>query len=224
MAGLADMNAEVDRLRARISELERELGQRGDAPCSEPGPWRSRLEQERAAWSQERQRLQQRIARLDADQERARRLGAGRAAPAAGDGDDERVQQAHGRLLRAESYRRALCWQKRYLMVLLGGYQETEVLTLRRMTELTGGAFRADGRRYLPPAAKFRAAVWVAVAVRRMDFMVNRWRSGENTLEGASVPGLGLFSRRGAGVRWEGLLACGYHKMNYQRGCPHRAR
>ncbi|KAF0298281.1 Pericentrin [Amphibalanus amphitrite] len=172
MAGLADMNAEVDRLRSRVSELERELGQRGDAPCADSGPWRSRLEQERAAWSQERQRLQQRIARLDTEQERVRR------APAVGDGDDERLQYAYGRFLRAESYRRALCWQKRYLMVLLGGYQETEVLTLRRMTELTGGAFRTDARRYLPPAAKFRAAVWVAVAVRRMNFMVGRWKSG----------------------------------------------
>ncbi|XP_043210625.1 plectin-like isoform X3 [Amphibalanus amphitrite] len=172
MAGLADMNAEVDRLRSRVSELERELGQRGDAPSADSGPWRSRLEQERAAWSQERQRLQQRIARLDTEQERLRR------APAVGDGDDERLQYAYGRFLRAESYRRALCWQKRYLMVLLGGYQETEVLTLRRMTELTGGAFRTDARRYLSPAAKFRAAVWVVVAVRRMNFMVGRWKSG----------------------------------------------
>ena len=178
MTGLADINAEVDRLRARISELERELGQRGDAPSLESGPWRSRLEQERAAWSQERQRLQQRIARLDGEQERLRRLGAVRSAPASGDGDEARLQYAYGRFLRSESYRRALCWQKRYLMVLLGGYQETEVMTLRRMTQLTGGTFRPDGSRYLRPAAKFRAAVWVAVAVSRMAFMVNRWRAG----------------------------------------------
>ena len=175
MSGLVDINSELERLRSRITELEHELGQRGDAPSPSPGPWRSRLEQERAAWSQERQQLQQRISLLTTEQERLRRLGAGRAGDTA---DDARLQYAYGRFLRAESYRRALCWQKRYLMILLGGYQETEVMTLHRMTQLTGGRFRPDGRRCVTPLVKFRAAALVAVAVTRMGFMVNRWRSG----------------------------------------------
>ncbi|XP_037075026.1 pericentrin-like [Pollicipes pollicipes] len=184
VAGLADIDEEVERLRARIGDLERELGHRGDAPSAAgPGPWRDRLEAERSAWSQERQRLQQRIARLDAEQERLRR-----GQPRAGDGDDARLQYAYGRFLRAESYRRALCWQKRYLMVLLGGYQETETMTLQRMTQLTGGAFWPDGRRFLAPLAKFRAAAWVLIAVHRMAFMVHRWRAGRRSAGALTAP------------------------------------
>jgi A-kinase anchor protein 9 len=40
--------------------------------------------------------------------------------------------------LRSESYRKALAWQKRYLLLVLGGYQEAEAITVSRLAQLSG--------------------------------------------------------------------------------------
>ena len=42
------------------------------------------------------------------------------------------------KLLRAESYRKALVWQKRYLSLLLSSYQESEMLSLGRLARMSG--------------------------------------------------------------------------------------
>ena len=42
------------------------------------------------------------------------------------------------KLLRAESYRKALVWQKRYLSLLLSSYQESEILSLGRLARMSG--------------------------------------------------------------------------------------
>ena len=43
------------------------------------------------------------------------------------------------KLLRAESYRKALVWQKRYLSLLIMSYQESELLSLGRLARMSGG-------------------------------------------------------------------------------------
>ena len=43
------------------------------------------------------------------------------------------------KLLRAESYRKALIWQKRYLSLLIFSYQESELLSLGRLARMSGG-------------------------------------------------------------------------------------
>ena len=43
------------------------------------------------------------------------------------------------KLLRAESYRKALVWQKRYLSLLIFSYQESELLSLGRLARMSGG-------------------------------------------------------------------------------------
>jgi A-kinase anchor protein 9 len=48
------------------------------------------------------------------------------------------VKHLLGKYLRSESYRKALVWQKRYLLVVLGGYQESEALTVGRLAQLSG--------------------------------------------------------------------------------------
>ncbi|KAJ4436139.1 hypothetical protein ANN_18766 [Periplaneta americana] len=48
------------------------------------------------------------------------------------------VKNLLGKYLRAESYRKALVWQKRYLLVVLGGYQESEAITVSRLAHLSG--------------------------------------------------------------------------------------
>jgi hypothetical protein len=42
------------------------------------------------------------------------------------------------KFLRSESYRKALVWQKRYLLVVLRGYQEAEAITVSRLAQLSG--------------------------------------------------------------------------------------
>lgn len=48
------------------------------------------------------------------------------------------MKYLHGKYLRSESYRKALIWQKRYLLVVLGGYQESEAITVSRLAQLPG--------------------------------------------------------------------------------------
>lgn len=76
------------------------------------------------------------------------------------------VQRLYERYLRAESFRKALVYQKRYLLLLLGGFQECEQATLCLIAHM--------GARPSPPLssqhrplARFRAAVRVVVAVSR---------------------------------------------------------
>ena len=87
--------------------------------------------------------------------------------------DQLRQQEHHlrpdlyGKYLRSESYRKALIWQKRYLLVhIAGGYVDAEPV-LRVNREVLG------------PEGHFRAAVHAVIAIGRMQFLVRRWRSGK---------------------------------------------
>ena len=75
----------------------------------------------------------------------------------------------YSKFLRAESYRKALIWQKRYLLVQLsGGYFEQDPVLKVGPQSLTG-------------SARFRAAVHAVISVKRMRFLVARWRSGKRS-------------------------------------------
>jgi len=131
---------------------------------------------------------------LIAEVEAARRSAGGESFPIARCGSyggsiknipQEPQQQAvffYRRLLRAESYRKALVWQKRYLSLLLTSYQESELLSLSRLARMSGSRkmLVAD----VPPPEgsniRFRVVVHAMVAVSRMQFLVKRWRSSLN--------------------------------------------
>ena len=66
------------------------------------------------------------------------------------------------------SFRKALVWQKRYLLVVLSGGQPTPD-PLFKVT--TGQATHEGG--------KFVAAVHIVIAISRMKYLVKRWRSGK---------------------------------------------
>merc|ERR1719319_1802016 len=80
---------------------------------------------------------------------------------------EERGKSLYGRYLRAESFRKALVWQKRYLVVLLCGEGEGEPV------------LAVAPPRGLAPLARWRGAIHALVAVSRMKFLVRRWRSGK---------------------------------------------
>ena len=80
----------------------------------------------------------------------------------------------YGKFLRSESFRKALVWQKRYLLVLLCGELSPDpVLRVPRPARLHRGG-------------RFRAAVQAVVAVTRMRYLVRRWRTGKRA--GAHAP------------------------------------
>ncbi|XP_070776144.1 pericentrin [Enoplosus armatus] len=88
---------------------------------------------------------------------------------------NSRVQRLYERYLRAESFRKALVYQKRYLLLLLGGFQECEQATLCLIAHM--------GARPSPPLSsqrrplgRFRAAVRVVIAVSRMRFLTRKWQ------------------------------------------------
>ena len=87
------------------------------------------------------------------------------------------------KLLRAESYRKALVWQKRYLSLLIFSYQESELLSLGRLARMSGGRKmlisdipRPDGRN-----VQFRVVVHMIISISRMKFLVRRWKKTKKT-------------------------------------------
>ena len=90
------------------------------------------------------------------------------------------IQKLYGRCLRAESFRKALIYQKKYLLFLLGGFQETEAITLSMIAKMNDGT-NPDGtirpREYGKSRAfmRFRTAARVIIATSRMKFLVKKW-------------------------------------------------
>ncbi|KAF8569591.1 hypothetical protein P879_02671 [Paragonimus westermani] len=111
----------------------------------------------------------------------------------------ERFRNVHAHYLRAQSYRRALTFQKRYLLLLLGGFQypeEAVTASLGRpewmLTDHTAnGLVNCSGvlsHLTIPtPLRRFKTAVRAAQVIFRMRHMVNRWRrSGLYSSTGAA--------------------------------------
>lgn len=76
------------------------------------------------------------------------------------------VQRLYERYLRAESFRKALVYQKRYLLLLLGGFQECEQATLCLIATM-GVSTSPSLSSQRSPLGRFRAAARVVVAVSR---------------------------------------------------------
>ena len=76
-------------------------------------------------------------------------------------------QKTYERYARAESARKALVYQKKYLLLLIGGFQETEQSTLMVISKMGGtpdiGAITPRRK----PITRFRAAVRTVIAVQR---------------------------------------------------------
>ncbi|XP_041668237.1 pericentrin isoform X2 [Cheilinus undulatus] len=99
--------------------------------------------------------------------------------------NNSKLQRLYERYLRAESFRKALVYQKRYLLLLLGGFQECEQATLcliARMGAQPSPLLSSKHR----PLGRFRAAVRVVIAVSRMKFLTRKWNKAIRRL---SAPG-----------------------------------
>uniref|UniRef100_A0A3Q1FSN0 Pericentrin n=1 Tax=Acanthochromis polyacanthus TaxID=80966 RepID=A0A3Q1FSN0_9TELE len=89
--------------------------------------------------------------------------------------NSSKVQRLYERYLRAESFRKALVYQKRYLLLLIGGFQDCEQATLcliARMGARPSPPLSSQRR----PFGRFRAVVRVVIAVSRMRFLTRKWQ------------------------------------------------
>ncbi|MES9884611.1 MAG: hypothetical protein ABW185_27515 [Sedimenticola sp.] len=80
------------------------------------------------------------------------------------------IQRLYGKYLRAESFRKALVYQKKYLLLLLGGFQDTEETTLSLLGRMGASpAVESLHYRHYPrqPLTTFRGAVRVVIAIHR---------------------------------------------------------
>jgi hypothetical protein len=81
------------------------------------------------------------------------------------------------KFLRCEAYRKALIYQKRYLIILLTGYEDTEMYALNQIRRLTGCM---KTKSFIPKQKlnyrfRFRCYVRVVIGMIRMRWLVKKW-------------------------------------------------
>eukprot|EP00794_Sanderia_malayensis_P003343 gene3343-3832_t len=98
----------------------------------------------------------------------------------------QKIQKLYGRCVRAESFRKALIYQKKYLLFLLGGFQETEAITLSMIAKMDGHSDHAGRTQYGKSRAfmRFRTAARVVMATWRMKFLVKKWNKSVSKAAG----------------------------------------
>jgi Pericentrin-AKAP-450 domain of centrosomal targeting protein len=78
------------------------------------------------------------------------------------------IQRLYSKYLRAESFRKSLIYQKKYLLLLIGGFQDGEQETLAMISRM--GAFPSCNdlhERRIQPISRFRTAARVIIAISR---------------------------------------------------------
>ncbi|CAJ1083390.1 LOW QUALITY PROTEIN: A-kinase anchor protein 9 [Xyrichtys novacula] len=158
------------------------------------------LSQEREAWSREKLRLEKALHQSQAQVARLRgEIRTETLREVTGpEADNAALKRIYGKYLRSESFRKALIYQKKYLLLLLGGFQECEEATLLLLTRMGSRPSissldsLSQRRRGL---MRFRSAVRVSIALSRMRFLVKRWHKATGMSPSASCS----INKNGAG-------------------------
>ncbi|XP_019957525.2 A-kinase anchor protein 9 isoform X4 [Paralichthys olivaceus] len=166
------------------------------------------LSHEREAWTREKIRLEKALNLAQTQVARLRgeiRTDALREITGP-EADNAALKRMYGKYLRSESFRKALIYQKKYLLLLLGGFQECEEATLSLLSRMGGRpslssleSFNQRRRGLM----RFRSAVRVSIALSRMRFLVKRWHkaTGMNSTTFCSVNKNGTGQTSGTEVR-----------------------
>uniref|UniRef100_A0A8C3XLC8 A-kinase anchoring protein 9 n=1 Tax=Chelydra serpentina TaxID=8475 RepID=A0A8C3XLC8_CHESE len=193
------LSEEKNNLRNAAMKLEEELRRyRQRGPC---GDYSSRhsldnganidtlTASEREIWTRERLSLQKSLKQADAELSKLkaelrseaflRELGA--------NSENAVLKIIYGKYLRAESFRKALIYQKKYLLLLVGGFQECEEATLALIARMGGQPSYTDLEiitHHSKGFTRFRSVVRVSIAISRMKFLVRRWQrvTGSNLI------------------------------------------
>ncbi|MGH0117517.1 UNVERIFIED_CONTAM: hypothetical protein FKN15_038037 [Acipenser sinensis] len=124
---------------------------------------------ERAAWQKERAFLHSALKKAESELSRVTAEIENRP-PAADVSHTKQMNCLYRRYMRAESFRKALVYQKKYLLLLLGGFQDCEQATLSLIPRMGVYPSTADLQDSAPrslPINKFRSAVRVVIAISR---------------------------------------------------------
>ncbi|XP_054980912.1 A-kinase anchor protein 9 isoform X2 [Sorex araneus] len=135
---------------------------------------------EKEVWSRERSTLQKSLKRAEAEvyKLKAELRNEALLQNLSPDSEHYALKRIYGKYLRAESFRKALIYQKKYLLLLLGGFQECEDATLALLARMGGQPAFTDLEVITnrPKGfTRFRSAVRVSLAISRMKFLVRRW-------------------------------------------------
>ncbi|NXO63279.1 AKAP9 protein, partial [Phainopepla nitens] len=135
---------------------------------------------ENEIWNRERLSLQKSLKQADAELSKLRAELRSEAflRELGSDTENAVLRRIYGKYLRAESFRKALIYQKKYLLLLLGGFQECEEATLALIARMGGQPSYTDLEiitHHSKGFTRFRSAVRVSIAISRMKFLVRRW-------------------------------------------------
>lgn len=100
------------------------------------------------------------------------------------------LQNFYGQYLRVDSRRKALAYQKKYLLCIVGSYQYCEENTLCVLAQLTKDQ-RSYTRLSRSKKVRFRITVLVIISVHRMKWLIQRWRTGKRVGANAIMGNLG---------------------------------
>ncbi|XP_026897147.2 pericentrin isoform X2 [Acinonyx jubatus] len=171
MKALCTVTQEKAELRLAVSQLETSLKQH-----LLKGRVRSRPD--RSSWRQDRA----------VSQSSPRQPEAGLPASEDANPCSMKMEKLYLHYLRAESFRKALIYQKKYLLLLIGGFQDSEQETLSMIAHLGVFPSKADKKISTSrPFTKFRTAVRVVIAILRLRFLVKKWQEVDR--KGAVVQG-----------------------------------
>ncbi|XP_064362124.1 A-kinase anchor protein 9 isoform X2 [Dromaius novaehollandiae] len=138
------------------------------------------LASEKEIWNREKLSLQKSLKQADAELSKLRAELRSEAflRELGSDSENAILRRIYGKYLRAESFRKALIYQKKYLLLLLGGFQECEEATLALIARMGGQPTYTDLEiitHHSKGFTRFRSAVRVSIAISRMKFLVRRW-------------------------------------------------
>nr|XP_015214701.1 PREDICTED: pericentrin isoform X2 [Lepisosteus oculatus] len=153
---------------------------------------------EKLAWQKEKAALQMALKKAESELSHVTAEIENRPVPES----SSKLQRLYGKYLRAESFRKALVYQKKYLLLLLGGFQDCEQATLSLIARMDVYPSPGDLQEAIrsQPISRFRSAVRVVIAISRLRFLVKKWqkatRKGQlptavvNGAEHSKVPGI----------------------------------
>ncbi|XP_014103973.1 PREDICTED: A-kinase anchor protein 9 isoform X6 [Pseudopodoces humilis] len=182
------LSEEKNNLRNAVMKLEEELRR---YQHRQPADYSSRhssdgvnidtlVASEKEIWNRERLSLQKSLKQANAELSKLRAELRSEAflRELGSDTENAVLRRVYGKYLRAESFRKALIYQKKYLLLLLGGFQECEEATLALIARMGGQPSYTDLEiitHHSKGFTRFRSAVRVSIAISRMKFLVRRW-------------------------------------------------
>ncbi|XP_043365266.1 A-kinase anchor protein 9 isoform X16 [Dermochelys coriacea] len=182
---------------------------------------------EKEIWNREKLSLQKSLKQADAELSKLRaELRSEAFLRELGSNSENAVLKIiYGKYLRAESFRKALIYQKKYLLLLVGGFQECEEATLALIARMGGQPLYTDLEIITHRSkgfTRFRSVVRVSIAISRMKFLVRRWHrvTGSNLI---SVNRDGFSQNTGNELRPDSL-AGGLEFYGEQRHSSDRSR